>query len=261
MEMHIQRHDNHEKGNLTPDGREHARQVALEKVRTYLDKDPRTHFMIVASNQVLDDDMPEIGGMRAIETAEEITKAIKETLAERGLSEDQLFGSDSIPIADSSVLQEAKIFHKPEDSDQSFMGYLRTKEGKPWNLYYQDVEKDMREKMHAESPIDLAKRMDYIIKTTEMIGASFHKNEEKKDTPLVVWMVGHGGGLDAYLHHFANVPVEEVGFDVSGGFSIRTNEKGDGLIAEVKGKEYSIDETKESNFSKGEEIAPDEEDK
>ncbi|HSH31771.1 MAG TPA: hypothetical protein VK963_03865 [Candidatus Saccharimonadales bacterium] len=78
-----------------------------------------------------------------------------------------------------------------------------------------------------------------MIKTAEMVGASFHKTPGREHQPLVFWIVGHGGGLDSYLHHYAGVPVEELGFDLSGGFTIRAAPE-EGAVAEVKGKAYPI---------------------
>lgn len=234
IEMHVQRHDAHDKGHLTLEGREHAKQVAQEKVRQYLDQNPETNFMVIASNQVFDDNEPDFGGLRAIETAQEITNAIKEALAERGLPEDQLFGGESIPTTSTPTLREAGIF------STGFMKHLRTKypDDSAWSLYYQDTDPETRQGMGAESPLDLAKRMDYMIKTAEMAGASFHKTPGKEHQPIMVWMVGHGGGLDSYLHHYANVPIEELGFDLSGGFTLKA--KDGQIVADVKGKEYPI---------------------
>jgi len=101
--------------------------------------------------------------------------------------------------------------------------------------------------MGAESPKDLALRMDYMIKTAEMVGASLHRVPGKEDKPLVVWIVGHGGGLDAYLHQHAGVPLEELGFELSGGFSIRMSDEGQ-VVAEVKGKEYPMDRSADFNL-------------
>lgn len=236
MEMHVQRHDMHEQGHLTPEGAEHAREVADDKVWQYLDENPDTHFMLIASDQPFDDREPDIGGVRAHETAAIIADSIRSSLAERGLPEEQLFGyRDEEALTTSPVIREADIF------SNEFMQHLRSEYPgeNPWTLYYQDADADARQEMRAESPRDLARRMDYMIKTAEMVGASFHKTPGKEDKPLVVWMVGHGGGLDSYLHHYADVPVEELGFDLSGGFTIRATPE-QGVVAEVKGKQYPI---------------------
>lgn len=242
MEVHFQRHDAHELGHLTPEGHEHARQIAQEKVKQYLDTNPDTHFMVIASDQMLDEREPGVGGIRAQETADEITASITEGLTERGLPADQLFGVDSIPTTSSPTLREAGIF------SNGFMKHLRETypDDNAWALYYQDTDTETRESMSGESPLDLAQRMDYLIKTAEMVGASFHKTPEKADKPLVVWVVGHGGGIDSYLHHYADVPIDQLGFDLSGGFTLRASAE-NGVVADVKGKEYPIktDETME----------------
>lgn len=244
IEMHVQRHDAHEQGHLTPEGQEHAKEVAEEKVRDYLDKNPDTHFMIIASDQVFDEREPDFGGKRAHETARIITDSIRDELQERGLPEEQLFGySDHEPLSLSPSIREANIF------SNDFMKHLRENypEENPWMLYYQDADAETREKLGAESPLDLAKRMDYMIKVTEMVGASFHKTPGKEDKPLLVWIVGHGGGLDSYLHHYAGVPVEELGFDLSGGFTIKATAE-QGVVAEVKGKQYPLNPNESMNL-------------
>ncbi|QQR82443.1 histidine phosphatase family protein [Candidatus Campbellbacteria bacterium] len=251
MEIHIQRHDVHKIGHLTPEGREHARTIAREKVGKYLDKEKDTNFLVIASNQVFDDREPDFGGQRAVETADEIVSAIRDELKARGLPDDHLFGGDTLPIAMSPDLQEAGIF------SGDFMKYLKEKYDPEnlkglqyiWNIYYQDVESEIRKKMSAEGPRDLARRMDYVFKVAEMVGASFHKTDDRKSQPLVVWMVGHGGGLDAFLHHYAGVPVDDVGFSPSDGFTIRVNSDGV-VVADVKGKEYPLHQDDELSLPK-----------
>lgn len=235
LEMHVQRHDAHDQGHLTPEGREHARQMATEKVRNYLEANPDTHFMVIASDQIFDDHEPTLGGIRAQETATEITDAISQALDERGLPADHLFGSDGLPMTSSPVLREAGIF------SNGFMKHLREKypEDNEWHMYYQDTDVDTRKDMTAESPVDLARRMDYMIKTAEMVGASFHKTPGKENDPLLVWIVGHGGGLDSYLHHYADVPLDKLGFELSDGFSLRADPEL-GVVADVKGQAYPV---------------------
>jgi len=235
IEMHVQRHDEHDKGHLTPEGHKHAKQTAIEMVNQYLDTNPKTHFMVICSDQVLDETEPEFGGIRARETAEDIIDTVRSALQERGLPADHLFGSDGDPATVSPVLREAGIF------SQGFMKHLRENypDDNAWYLYYQDTDSDTRRAMGGESPADLAKRMDYMIKTAEMVGASLHRSPGKEDSPLLVWIVGHGGGLDSYLHHYADVPIDQLGFDFSGGFTLRASPE-NGVVADVKGKEYPV---------------------
>lgn len=234
-EIHVQRHDDHVQGHITPEGHEHAREIALGKVAAYLDADPSTNFMVVASDQVFDDREPEFGGIRAHETAEEVTAAVRKTLADRGLPADQLFASNTDPVTVNATLREAGIF------SNNFMRHLREQYPgeNSWNLYYQDTDAEKRKEVGAESPHELARRMDYVVKSAELAGATFHAQPGKEDTPLLVWMVGHGGGLDSYLHHYADVPLEELGFDFSGGFSLHASPD-HGVVADVKGKEYPV---------------------
>lgn len=236
IEMHVQRHDAHEQGHLTPEGQEHAREVAEEKIRNYLDTNPDTHFMVLASDQVFDEREPDFGGQRARETATIITDGIRKELENRQLPAEQLFGyEDQESFATSPSIREADIF------SNDFMKHLRESypDENAWSLYYQDTDAEARQGMGAESPLHLAQRMDYMIKVAEMVGSSFHRTPDKEDKPLVVWIVGHGGGLDSYLHHYAGVPLNELGFDLSGGFSLHADPE-HGVVADVKGKEYPI---------------------
>lgn len=236
MEMRFQRHDEHIEGHLTPNGVEHATEVAKQEVAAYLDKNLDTHFMVIASDQVFDEREPEVGGVRAKQTAEIIAESIRSELFERKLPAEQLFGhKDRDAITVSPNIREADIFNN------GFMATLRTRHGEQgaWAAYYQDVDHDDREKAHAESSKDVAQRMDYMLKVAEMVGASFHKAPGKEDTPLVVWLVGHGGGIDSFLHQYAGVPIDEVGFAPSEGFTIRVDEEGQ-VVADVKGKVYPI---------------------
>lgn len=241
IEMHVQRHDAHEQGHLTPEGQEHAKEVAEEKVKGYLDKNPDTHFMVIASDQMFDEREPGLGGLRAHETASIVADSIRTELGERHLPEEQLFGfQDEESLTTSPTIREADIF------SNDFMKHLREKypDENVWTMYYQDADAEARERMGAESPLHLAQRMDYMIKVAEMVGSSFHRAPGKEDKPLVVWIVGHGGGLDSYLHHHAGVPVEELGFDLSGGFTLRANPEGQ-VVADVKGKEYPLNTNNE----------------
>ena len=244
IELHIQRHDAHEQGHLTLEGREHARAIADGKVESYLDTNPDTHFMVIASDQMFDEREPEVGGLRAHETASIIADSIRTHLLERGLPAEQLFGhSDQEALTTSPTIREADIF------SNDFMQHLRSKypEENPWSMYYQDSEAETRKSMGAESPRDLAERMDSMIKVAEMVGASFHRTPGKEDKPLVIWMVGHGGGLDSYLHHYARVPLDELGFDLSSGFTLKATPEGS-VVAIVKDKEYPIHRPESKDF-------------
>lgn len=236
IEMHVQRHDAHEQGHLTPEGREHARETAEEKIRQYLDTNPDTHFMVIASDQPFDEREPDFGGLRAHETATIITDSIRKELGDRGLPSEQLFGyADQESLSTSPTLREAGIF------SNDFMRHLREKypDENQWSIYYQDTDSEIRQQMGAESPLHLAQRMDYMIKVAEMVGSSFHRTPGKEDKPLMIWIVSHGGGLDSYLHHYAGVPLNELGFELSGGFTLHADQD-HGVVATVKGKEYSL---------------------
>lgn len=236
IELHVQRHDAHEQGHLTPEGQEHAKETAEKKVKNYLNADSNTHFLVIASDQRFDEREPDLGGQRARETATIITDVIRKELAERQLPAEQLFGhEDQELFTTTQAIREADIF------SNDFMKHLRETypDENAWSLYYQDTDADQRIKMGAESPLHLAQRMDYMIKTAEMVGASFHKTPGKENSPLVLWLVGHGGGLDSYLHHYANVPLNELGFDLSDGFTIHAHPEY-GVVANVKGKEYPV---------------------
>ena len=236
IEMHVQRHDAHEQGHLTPEGQEHAREVAEEKIQNYLDTNPDTHFMVIASDQPFDEREPDFGGVRAHETATIITDSIRKELENRGLPAEQLFGyADQESLSTSPTIREADIF------SNDFMKHLRENypDENAWSLYYQDTDAETRQKLGAESPLHLAERMDYIIKVAETVGSSFHRTPGKEYKPLMIWIVGHGGGLDSYLHHYAGVPLNELGFDLSGGFTIRAHPE-HGVVADVKGREYPL---------------------
>lgn len=235
MTIHLQRHDNHHQGHLTPEGIENARKIAIEKANSILNENTNTNFMVVASDQLFDEREPGFGGLRAKETADVIISVIKDELIKRELHAEHLFGIYDIPVTLSPDLREAGIF------SNGFMNHLRSQypDDNQWSIYYQDTEAKTREAMKAESPLDLAIRMRHLVEKVETVGASFHKAEGKENVPLVVWVVGHGGGLDSYLHQYANVPISELGFPVSGGFTICADSEL-GVVAEVKGKRYPI---------------------
>jgi broad specificity phosphatase PhoE len=236
-----QRHDEHEQGHLTEKGREHARGVAEDTAKRVLDLEPNVHFMVIASDQVFDEREPGLGGQRARETAAIITTAIQAELKKRNLPPDQLFGDEFDESATiSPTIREADIFVN------GHMAGLKEQHPRenPWHLYYQDVDADIRIQAGAESPKSLARRMDKMFKQAEMVGASFHRTSGNEQKPLFIWVVGHGGGLDAYLHEYAGVPIEELGFGFSDGFSLLINTEGK-MVAHVKGKEYVVHTSEE----------------
>ncbi|MDR1196846.1 MAG: histidine phosphatase family protein [Candidatus Nomurabacteria bacterium] len=249
MQMLVQRHDNYsaETGKLTPEGEQHAREQAQAKAKEYLDANPDTHFFVIASDQMFDDGKSQVGdgrepvqvdtidGQRAVETAEIVRSVIAEELSARGLKPEQLLGANEAAVDSSPTLREADIF------ENGFMQHLRElypdDPKAQWTAFYQEVHDDKRDEYHAESPSHVAARMDYAIKNIELAAQFFHNDPDKAHSPLVAWIVGHGGGLDSYLNAYFGVPLAEVGFEYSGGFTLGADETGQ-VFADVKGDRY-----------------------
>lgn len=246
-EVILQRHDqvqqetegDIEAGQLTPEGIDHAHERAAERAAEYLDSDPDTYFLVVASNQAWDEVADT--GHRALQTADIITGEIKSALAARGISDDHLINTTFSPnegVIANPVLKEANIFQ-----NGFFTGDVKPQyESMPaaWQAYYKGLHENERKQRGAESAVDLAQRMDYMMKSARLFDNYFHNLPGMADKKLVVWYVGHGGGIDSYLVHKAGLPPEETGFGFSEGFTLTMGEDGH-ATTHVKGKDYDVD--------------------
>lgn len=246
-EIILQRHDQVQQetegdiiaGQLTPEGVEHAHERAAERAKDYLDADPDTYFLVVASNQAWDEEADT--GHRALQTAGIISDEVKKALSERGISDDHLintgFAPDQKPIA-NPVLKEANIFQNGFFTGDVKPQYESVPEA--WQAYYKGLHEDERMQRGAESAEDLAQRMDYMMKSARVFESYFHNLPDMADKKLVVWYVGHGGGVDSYLVHKAGLPPEETGFGFSEGFTLSVDKDGH-ATTQVKGKDYEVD--------------------
>jgi len=193
-----------EMGSLLPEAAESARLKArgfFDKIIGSLKLKERNtiDFLIVASDTELITPMEEIKSdhKRALETADVVMEALKESMAAFSIERSQLLNRTERPVKLSSGrLQDLKML---KDSPE-FVNFLKEKYGigkEFWIAYEDDVERETREKMEAEGPDEISKRVDNYIRTVAKAIKLYH--EKHPGRRVVVWAVSHYDAISPYI--------------------------------------------------------------
>jgi len=164
---------------------------------------------------------------RAIETADIIIQALKESMVQFNVPESSFLNSDSSngePIAVSELRDLLMFEESPE-----FVKYMTDKYGTGkefWIAYETDAEKETRIAMGVEGPKEIADRVNYALTVRARIASEYHK--ANPDTRLVVWNVSHYDSISPFIKEHI-VGVDVTGYlpvEHSGGITLQIDDKG-----------------------------------
>lgn len=208
-ELILQRHGKYERdtslekaGSLTPEAAAAERSAAEEYFRTLFagmseDERATVDIMFVAS-----DTSYHGAGKRSYETALIAQEAARTVLGEYGLSEDQiinfsqgLWGEGAPrPMAN---LREPNMFSNSPD----FVKFLQDKYGDLgldfWVAFEEDTEREVREKMGAEGPDQIADRMAKSVRVLARYAENYHRN--KPGRRLIIWAATHYDTISPFI--------------------------------------------------------------
>lgn len=192
-----------EMGALLPEAAEKVRQHAkkfFEDMFSMLGEDAKiTDILVVAADTKLETPIDGVKShhQRAVETAEEVIVGLKEAMEAFSLEQKQLLNKSGKPIQlTSGRLRDLRIF---EDSPE-FVNFLKEKYGQLkefWVAYEVDKEKEIRIKMGAEGPEDVADRIDSYLRV--LANAAKAYEESHPGRKLIVWAVSHYDTISPYI--------------------------------------------------------------
>jgi hypothetical protein len=252
-EIILQRHGEYERsaesskvGSLTEEGTREIYTFGKEFFERLFETIPESErskvdFLVLASDTQYQD-----GGRRSMETADQIIRALKEELEKLNLDESQLLNTSRNISGDGNArptahLGEPKIF---TDSPE-FVEFLKEKHGDSdldfWIAFEEDVEKEIREKMGAEGPDEIADRMKRMINILSRYSRFYHKKHS--DRRLIIWAVTHYDTISPYVKRevFETDKDTPLGVDYGAGISINLDQGG-AATTKISGKEYKIKE-------------------
>jgi hypothetical protein len=211
-----------------------------------MENDPKNTCFLVINSPTFWFDNKKLG-QRAKETADIISDEISIELEKRGIDSnhllnkikndkgDQVFKGDDLSRPDERV-GEALMFQVPE-----FTAFLRKEYGGQgsdfWENFNADTHKNIREKMGAEGPKNIADRMNLLMNVVARFARKFHiKNPDKK---LVSWIVSHGDGLDPYIERTLDAKEADFFPDYNAGIGIVIDANGKAKTT-INGKEFNV---------------------
>ena len=238
-------------GLLTEKGIEETKKVTKKELSKILESGKPSDVVFLYSPTEWLDWKSEQGweegyGSRGKHTNKAILDTIASELEERTELGEKIKGKVRITgIGPEDKLRELNIFYiYNAQNPRAYIETLREKFGKEdwWEEYYniaKDIE-SLREETGAESPVDLSKRIESLIKI-----ASLYRDKVKKDTPdrnLVIWMITHKEMVRSYLQHGLKAEEKDVkGYEPEHNESLDINITPNGdIVTEFKDKEYLI---------------------
>ena len=238
-------------GLLTEKGIEETQKTTKEKLSEILESEKPSDIIFLYSPTEWLDWKSEQGwekgyGSRGKHTIKVILNTIASELEKRTkLGEKVKDKIRIVGIGPQDKLRELNIFYIYNAPDpRAYIEALRKKFGKEdwWEEYY-NIAKDLepiREETGAESPIDLSKRIESLIKV-----ASLYREKVKRESPdrnLVIWMITHKELIRSYLQHGIKVAEKDVkDYEPKHNESIDIDIIPDGqVITKFKDKEYKI---------------------
>ncbi len=246
----LQRHERYQReerpggalGSLTPESAKRAYNQTcqiVEEMLAPLSEDERKElfFLVVGSSTKFKNQ-----GMRSMETAAEVLKALKDQLQERTLSTEQIINNRSVQksVAPITKMQAPRFL----DDSEAYLAFLREKYGDEtqafWKAFEEDTHNEERQSMEAEGPDEMDARFAAYVKTLANYAEHFHNDNPGKR--LVVWAVSHYDTVSPYIkrHITKTDPHQYLPIDYGAGVSVEIDSKGNATTT-FQGKEYSVD--------------------
>ncbi len=229
-------------GSLTPESSEsvyiHARRILREMFASVKEEERRgVYFLVVGSDTKFRGQ-----GMRSLETANQVLRALKDELDEERMDQDRVLNNFS-KTKHASPISRAR---EPQflDDSPTFVAFLKQKYGEMtpefWQAFEEDTHKGERQKFKAEGPDEMDKRFVGYVRALSKYAVYFHKNHP--GARLVIWCVSHYDTVSPFLkrHITKTDPLQPVPIDYGAGISIEIDPQG-AVSSRFRGKEYCVD--------------------
>ncbi len=217
-------------GALMPEAAEALRRNTIEILRNGLaslspEQKKQVDFLVVAGDSVLGALEPELKSSgqpykRAVDSAQEVLKAIEACIDEYGLDRTQLLNKSGKPIELSSgKLRDLLIF----DDSPEFVQFMRDKYGTKkefWVAYEDDVEKETREALGAEGPREIAERIRGYLRVLANAFDFYHRKHPERS--VIVWAVTHYDSISPFVKSQTGMKMTDyLGVDKGAGIVVR----------------------------------------
>lgn len=207
--MMFQRHEAYNKsgadrGALTDEGRARALQQSHDLMRNILEQIPEAErdsvsVMVLASPTHLGEGQKQ----RAVETAEEVLRGVKQAFQEEGIAEfrplndQERFGKNAGKPIVSEKIVEPKIFDETNKAQEPYFLWLNEHTGGKGvgpDLFtaFEADEGEVREKrmeLGGEGPLEMAERIDAFLSAMKLYSDKFHQANPGRR--LILWPVSH----------------------------------------------------------------------
>lgn len=180
---------------------------------------------------------------RSVETAGHILTGIKASIAEFGVNPDQLLNRTGEPI---EIINGGLLDLKMFEESPEFVKFLVDKYGDTkelWVAYEEDRDKEVRERMGAEGPEDIADRVGDYIATLENAMKLYHQHHPGRK--VIVFANSQYDSISPTLKKYVTgQPMETyLPVDYRGGVAFEVGADGS-MSAYIQGYEYPVSFTK-----------------
>jgi hypothetical protein len=239
-----------EMGALIPGSAEQIRfetEASLKQALESLEPEERKQvdFLVIAADTELETPMEDVRSThkRAVETAERVLAGIEMSIQEHDLDRSQLLNKRGLPIELSSGrLRDLRMF---EDTPE-FVKFLKDKYGTGmefWQAYEDDVEKETREKMGAEGPDEIAKRIDSYLKVLANAMKFYHVKHPNRR--VMIWVETHYDTLSPFFKSKTGMKkTDDLPVDHGAGVAIYLGKDGK-ATSQIQGHSYEFSFSKE----------------
>ncbi len=189
----------------------------------------KTDFLVLGS-----DTFYRGGGQRSMETAAAALEGISIEIESRGLKSVILNNQEDGKPRPTPSLREPNMFTEAPD----FVKFMEEKYPKDfWKFYEEDIEKEIRESVGAEGPIELGDRLAKYERALERYSRFYHKSYPGRR--LVIWAATHYDTISPYVknHVMKKSGIQPV--DYGGGISINIDSEGRSKTS-VAGVDYFL---------------------
>ncbi len=199
-----------DQGALIPEEATAERQIAYDYFKKLFESLPpeersSVDILVVASDAVL---TTETGiknkHKRAVESGEQVIAGLIQIMSELSVSQQQLLNTASSPdgIPRPIEISDLKDLKMMDDSPE-FVQFLIERYGTGrafWTAYEEDTEKETRETMGVEGPLDIADRVAKITTLSALAAAEHHSTHPGRR--LIFWEIGHYDNLSPFLKKY-----------------------------------------------------------
>lgn len=247
----LQRHGAYERdrysenvGSLPPESAHIEHEAALKYFENYfadLSEQERQNVEILI---VSSDTQYFEGGRRSLETATEAQKAAEEVLKKYGIPVDHIINNTRRLSGEGGPRTMPKL-REPNFLNESpdFLDFMLKEYGDVNQDFFvafeEDKHKDIREKMGAEGPDEIADRTAFTIRVLARYAEAFHRANPNKR--LIIWGSTHYDTISPFVKRdvFGEPKEKQLLVDYGGGFTIDIDPGGT-ATTELGDKKYNV---------------------